>query len=156
MGAVGGLFALAMITVLIGNKKDPNYMPLFMAIATFMAVSVLILVLTIKENKVKQQAIKEYGEVEMQAGEEDKVASAEKVPMARDVKKSLTFLLFSVALWYMAYNAVTTAFSRYCIKVLNVDLGTSSGYLLMATISAIIAFVPLGFARSIFEGGFNK
>ena len=26
MGAVGGLFALAMITVLIGNKKDPNYL----------------------------------------------------------------------------------------------------------------------------------
>ena len=25
MGAVGGLFALAMITVIIGNKKDPSF-----------------------------------------------------------------------------------------------------------------------------------
>ena len=52
MGAVGGLYALAMITVLIGNKKDPNYMPLFMAIAACMALAVVILVCTIKENKL--------------------------------------------------------------------------------------------------------
>ena len=45
----------------------------------------------------------------------------------------------------MAYNAVTTAFSRYCINQLNIDLGTSSGYLLTATIAAIAAFLPLGF-----------
>ena len=44
----------------------------------------------------------------------------------------------------MAYNAVTTAFSRYCVEILGSDLGTSSGYLLTATIAAIAAFVPLG------------
>ena len=54
MGAVGGLYALAMITVLIGNKKDPSYMPLFTSISAFMAVAVVILVFTINENKLKR------------------------------------------------------------------------------------------------------
>ena len=57
MGAVGGLFALAMITVIIGNKKNPNYIPLFSAIAICMVVSILILIFTINENKIKEKAI---------------------------------------------------------------------------------------------------
>ena len=52
-------------------------------------------------------------------------------------------------LWYTAYNGVTTAFSRYCINILGADLGESSGYLLTATVSAIAAFVPLGFLSSV-------
>ncbi len=43
---------------------------------------------------------------------------------------------------------MTTAFSRYCASIWNVDLGTSSSYLLVATIAAIAAFVPLGFISS--------
>ena len=48
----------------------------------------------------------------------------------------------------MSYNSVTTAFSRYCVNVWGADLGTSSSYLLTATVAAIIAFVPLGFLSS--------
>ncbi|MBR7165367.1 MAG: MFS transporter, partial [Clostridia bacterium] len=66
----------------------------------------------------------------------------EKLPPA--VFRSLILILLSVFLWFMAYNAVTTAFSRYCVEVLGADLGISSGYLLTATISAIAAFIPLG------------
>ena len=65
--------------------------------------------------------------------------------MPKDVKRSFIFMLVSILFWFMAYNAVTTAFSRYCVEIWKVDLGTSSSYLLMATIAAIAAFVPLGF-----------
>lgn len=71
MGAVGGLYALVMITVIISNKKNPNYMPLFTSIAVFMVVAILVLVCTISENKLKKEAILEYGEEEMQAKKED-------------------------------------------------------------------------------------
>ena len=65
--------------------------------------------------------------------------------LSRPVLISLILILASVFLWFMAYNAVTTAFSRYCVAEWGVDLGASSGYLLVATIAAIAAFVPLGF-----------
>jgi len=48
----------------------------------------------------------------------------------------------------MAYNAVTTAFSRYCVAVWGADLSTSSGYLMCATVVAILSFVPLGMLSS--------
>ena len=54
-------------------------------------------------------------------------------------------LLVSVFLWFAAYNAVTTAFSRYCYEIWGADVGKSSGYLLFATLAAIVAFLPLGF-----------
>lgn len=144
MGAVGGLYALAMITVIIGNKKNPNYMPLFMAIAALMVVAVLILVFTINENKMKAKAISEYGAEEMQAKEEDKADPAVKVPMAKDVKKSLIFLLASVALWYMAYNAVTTAISRYALHFWGDKSGMYTYCTMCAMVVAIISYVPIG------------
>ena len=62
--------------------------------------------------------------------------------------RSLILILTSVFLWYMAYNAVTTAFSRYCVAVWGADLSVSSGYLMCATIVAILSFVPLGMLSS--------
>ena len=148
MGAVGGLFALAMITVIIGNKQKPDYMPLFMAIAAFMVIAVVILVCTIKENKMKEKAIEEYGVVEMQATEKDKADPAVKVPMDKDVKKSLTFLLLSVALWYMAYNAVTTAISRYALHLWGEKSGMYTYCTMLAMVVAIISYVPIGVLAS--------
>ncbi len=146
MGAVGGLFALAMITVIIGNKKNPNYMPLFSAIAVFMVVSILILIFTINENKVKEKAILEYGAEEMQASKEDDASV--KVPMAKAVKKSLIFLLLSVALWYMAYNAVTTAISRYALHFWGDKSGMYTYCTMCAMVVAIISYVPIGMIAS--------
>ena len=60
-----------------------------------------------------------------------------------DVFKSLVFLLLSVAFWYIAYNAVTTAFSRYATEVW--DIG--SGYadcLLIASAVAVVSYLPIG------------
>ena len=148
MGAVGGLYALAMITVLIGNKKDPSYMPLFTSISAFMAVAVVILVFTINENKLKRQAVEEYGAKEMQAEEKDSADPAVKVPLKKEVKKSLTLLLFSVALWYMAYNAVTTAISRYALHLWGEKSGMYTYCTMLAMVVAIISYVPIGIVAS--------
>jgi MFS family permease len=101
-----------------------------------MLVAVLIMVFTVKENKV-------LAETNIVDQEEDYAGKGKK--LSRSVLISLILILCSVFLWFMAYNAVTTAFSRYCVNVWGADLGTSSSYLLIATVSAIAAFVPLGF-----------
>jgi MFS family permease len=99
-----------------------------------MLVTVLIQVLSVRENKLPHVA---------DTDEEETVGGNAK--LSRPVLVSLILILLSVFVWFMAYNAVTTAFSRYCVEKWGVDLGASSGYLLIATVAAIAAFVPLGF-----------
>jgi len=146
VGYVGGIFATIVMMFMLKSGKndagetvyseDQSFLPVFIVIAAFMLVAVLILVFSINENKLlKETNIVDEPEQNVNAG--GKLSSS--------VKVSLVLILASVFLWFMAYNAVTTAFSRYCVNVWGVDLGTSSSFLLMATIAAIAAFVPLGF-----------
>ena len=149
VGYIGGIFTSVVIMFMLKSEKDANgksvyvsgqsFFPVFAVIAAFMLVSVLIMVLTVNENKVLK-------ETNIRDEEEQNTGKGKK--LEKGVAKSLFFILASVFLWYMAYNGVTTTFSRYCLNVLNVDLSTSSSYMLTATITAIIAFVPLGFLSS--------
>ena len=149
MGYVGGIFSMIVMMFLLKSEKNAdglsvyvegtNFMPVFLIVAGFMLVTVLILVFTTKENKVVAEAnIEDEPDTQVSVGGK----------LSKPVFKSLVFILLSVFLWFMAYNAVTTAFSRYCVAVWKVDLGTSSSYLLAATVAAIAAFIPLGMLSS--------
>lgn len=157
MGALGGVFTLAMIKVLVGPEDKPSYMPLFIAVALCMVISVAILALTIRENKLRAEM---PAEDEVEAGEQycekdSETASVEPtiVPNAelkttrklpKDVKRSLIFILISISLWFTAYNAVTTAFSRYVNEVWGMEQGGYADCLMVATIAAIISYIPIG------------
>lgn len=144
VGYIGGIFSTVIMMFMLKSEKGPNgetiysdndsFLPVFIVIAAFMLLSVLVLVFTTNENKLlKETNIKDEEEIVTETG---------KLPKA--VAKSLILILTSTFLWYTAYNSVTTAFSRYCVNVWGADLGTSSSYLLVATVAAIISFVPLG------------
>ena len=142
MGAVGGVYTLIMIKFLVGKGDRPNYYPLFLAVGILMIVGVAILFFTIKENKLR----KEVG-VESEAAEEEEVvdvtsAKSEKLP--KEVMRSLVFILISVAFWFIAYNAVTTAFSRYATEVWGLEGGGYADCLMIATVAAIISYIPIG------------
>lgn len=64
--------------------------------------------------------------------------------MPPPVKKSMYFLLLSIFLWFTAYNAVTTAFSRYTKVVWKLEGGGFADCLMVATVAAIISYVPIG------------
>ena len=143
MGAVGGVFTLIMIKILVGKGDRPNYYPLFTAVGVLMVVGVIVLFFTIKENKLR----KEVG-VESEASNEDKDAVSNEAnvsgPLPKDVKRSLIFILMSVAFWFIAYNAVTTAFSRYATHVWGLEGGGYADCLMIATVAAIISYIPIG------------
>ena len=136
MGAVGGVFTLLMINFLV--TAGGNYYPLMISIVIFMVIAVGILVLTIKENKLRSELSVEEPEEEVVVSEDNK---GKKLP--KDVMRSLIFILVSVAFWFIAYNAVTTAFSRYAKEVWGMD-GGYANCLLVATVAAIISYIPIG------------
>jgi len=143
MGAVGGVYTLIMIKVLVGGGDRPNYFPLFLSVGVLMIVGVLLLFSTIKENKLR----KEVG-VESDVEEVAEIATEQAGPLPKDVKKSLTFILVSVAFWFIAYNAVTTAFSRYATEVWGLEGGGYADCLMIATVAAIISYIPIGMISS--------
>jgi MFS family permease len=70
--------------------------------------------------------------------------------MESEVKRSMIFLLSSIFLWFTAYNAVTTAFSRYAQRVWAVQGGNYATLLMVPMVTAIIAFIPSGLISSKF------
>ena len=65
--------------------------------------------------------------------------------LPREVRRSLFFLLASIFLWFTAYNAVTTAFSRYAGRVWGLQGGGFANALMVATGAAIVSYIPIGF-----------
>lgn len=142
MGAIGGVYALIMIKLLVGKGDRPDYQPLFLSIAVLMVVAVIILVITIREKKLAAQIVEESDEKAVVQEKE------EGTKLTREVKRSLIFLLTSVLFWFMAYNAVTTAFSRYTRVVWNMEGGGFADCLMVATVAAIISYIPIGIISS--------
>ncbi len=136
MGAVGGIYTLFMMSRLIPKVENPSYSSIFIAVAVLMVVSVALLFITIKENKLAKEL-----PLDEEPSSNEKVTD-QKLP--KDVMRSLIFLLLSVFLWFTAYNAITTAFSRYATKVWNLQGGGFANALMVATGAAIVAFIPIG------------
>lgn len=145
MGAIGGVYTLVMIKVMVGGGETPNYYPLFLAVGLFMVISVTILFVTIKENKLRKEVLANDGE---DAEETESKASVSSGKLPKDVKRSLVFILLSVAFWFIAYNAVTTAFSRYATHIWGLEGGGYADCLLIATVAAIISYIPIGIIAS--------
>ena len=147
MGAVGGILYLAVAAVMYPNSKvqglaHVNYQPLFLVVSAIMFVAVGVLFLTIKEPKLTA----ENRELEKQHPEwnlaRDDGSGNQVLPAP--VKRSLGFLLASIALWFAGYNGVTTWFTTYISVVMGQGLGGASTCLLVATAGAIVSYIPIG------------
>ena len=147
MGAVGGMIYLAIAAVLYPNSKveglsHVNYQPLFLVVAVIMALAVAVMYLTIREPKLyaENQAY-EAAHPELNLAKDDG-SGHEVLPKA--VKRSLGFILASIALWFVGYNGVTTWFTTYVSQVMGEGLGGASTCLLVATGGAIVSYIPVG------------
>ena len=148
MGAVGGILYLGVAAVMYPTSKveglaHVNYQPLFIVVSSIMFVAVAVLFLTIKEPKLTA----ENKALEAQHPEwnlsKDDGSGNEVLPKA--VKKSLAFLLLSIAFWFAGYNGVTTWFTTYVSVVMGEGLGGASTCLLVGTAGAIFSYIPIGY-----------
>lgn len=151
MGAVGGVLYLGVAAVLyptsrVADLAHVNYQPLFLVVSAVMIAAVAVLLATIREPELAAQ----NQELERQHPEwnlaEDDGSGSEVLP--GPVKRSLEFLLASIALWYIGYNGVTTWFTTYISQIMGEGLGGASTCLLVATAGAIISYIPIGVAAS--------
>ncbi len=142
MGAVGGIYSLGLIRFLVKEEDNPSYLPVFIGVALIMIVAIIVLVMTTNEKKIAAQIAEEYPE----EAEEEQKKETGKLPA--DVKRSLMFILFSIFLWFTAYNAVTTAFSRYAVTVWKMEGGGFASCLMVAMVAAIISYIPIGAVAS--------
>ena len=156
MGAIGGIYALVLIALLTPSE-GADYMSILIGTAAVMVLAVVILVLTIKEKKLLPVVEKENAEwdrlreAEAQGSNDEVIRSAAATAMAQEdgknspqVKRSLTFILISIALWFMSYNAVSTAWSRYATTVWNMQNGGYANCLMVGTVAACLSYIPIG------------
>lgn len=157
MGTLGGVFTLAATGLLVTRDAtgNENYSALFLAVSILMLAAVVVLLLTIRENRLAR-------EVELQnlatQGEDATQAQADETPstgagfssLDPALRRSLILILCSVSLWFMGYNAVTTAFTKYVSVQWGYDIKAASQCLMVATVGAVVSYLPVGFLSSRF------
>ena len=147
MGAIGGVLFLVVNTVIYSGSKVSdghiNYLPIFLVVAGIMLVSLFIVMFGVDEPKLAaEQAKYEAEHPEEQLTDIDE--TSKKAVMPLPVRKSLIFLLLSVAFWYIGYNAVTTWFSVYATNQWDMSDGNATLCLTIATVGAIATYIPSG------------
>lgn len=145
MGALGGVFTLGvtgfLVTVDAEGRND--YTRLFLAVAALMALSVVVVFLTIRENRLAAAV----SDAQPQK-EPEKAGGMDALP--RDMRRSLMLILLSVSLWFMGYNAVTSAFTKYVSVRWGYDIAAASRCLMVATVGAVLSYLPVGALASRF------
>ena len=153
MGALGGIIYLILASILYSEARTKglahvNYLPLFLIVAAIMVLSLLIVLFTINEPALRLQVEnyeKDHPEQETAPAGDD---GSRTLPPA--VKRSLIFLLVSVSLWFISYNAVETWFTTYAQRMWGMSLGSASLCLTIATGGAILSYIPIGQAAARF------
>lgn len=142
-GTVGGIAMLGAIALLVPKGENPNYLPLFLFLVVFMLVCVAVLVFTIREPKLHSQMLADsaaLGEPDEQEGKPETAHT----PMPREMRRSFLLVLASIFLWFMGYNAITTAFSKYANIYWGLEGGAFAYTLIIAQAAAIMAYIPVG------------
>lgn len=148
VGYIGAIFAGAI--QMISLFKMPNieteipnpylFIIPFAFTSILMLVSLIILIVKIKENKVLEEM-----KLDMEVGEqlaETEAASKPDHKLTKQDKTNLVLLIASIFLWYMGFNAVETFWSTYGIEVMN--KGSVSIATVALTVASLITFIPAG------------
>lgn len=161
MGAFGGIFTLV-ATMFLVTKRDVlkadgttvtlnNYTMLFIAVAVLMVAAVVVLLLKVRENKLTAETTAFNDAYDSQTEKPEDMPAKSKggiSALAPDVRKSLFLILTSIFFWFMGYNAVTTAFTKYAEAQWAYGIQDASMCLMVATGAAILSFIPVGLFAS--------
>ena len=144
-GTAGGILAMVLGMVFAtsaAKNATMSYTTLFSVLSGIMLVSLGIFMLTVRE----PQWAKEMRQDSIRYGIEDAEEAQEpSKKLGKAEKRSLIFILLSVALWYFGYNAVTSKFSVYASNLLHKDFNS---IMIIAQAAAVVAYIPAGIIAS--------
>ena len=144
MGSAGGILILGLGMVFAtGSVKNSmmSFTPYYIVIALVMLTALALFLWQVREPKLVKQMREEsrrYG-----IAQDDQEENGGK--LGKGERRSMCFLLASIVLWFMGYNAVTSKYSVYASSVLNKDYNLT---LIIAQAAAIISYLPIGMLSS--------
>ena len=147
MGSAGGILVLGLGMVFATSavrNSLMSYTLYFGVIAAVMLLALLIFMLKVKEPQFVKEMEAESKRFGIDNGEDDASGSRK---LSGPERKSLIFLLASIVLWFMGYNAVTSKYSVYASNILHKDYNLT---LIIAQAAAILAYLPVGMVASRF------
>ena len=146
MGSAGGIIILGLGIVFATGAAKNALMPyrgFFAIVAGLMLISLGIFMLTVREKKWADEMRRDSARYGIQEEESASAKGGRRLDAAE--KRSLIFILLSIVLWFMGYNAVTSKYSVYAGKVLSRDFNMT---LIIAQAAAIVSYLPVGIIAS--------
>ena len=148
MGTAGGILVLVLGIVFATSavkNQLMNYYVYYGVVAGIMLTALVIFLLTVKEKAWSKQMQDDSCKYGIEEAQDDN--STAKRKLSSGEKRSLIFILLSIALWYFGYNAVTSKYAVYASNVLDMDYNST---LLIAQAAAIVSYLPAGIIASKF------
>ena len=145
MGTAGGIIVLVLGMVFAtGSVQNSmmNYTLYYGVIGALMLGALVIFRLTVKEKEWSAEMQRTSQELGIEEEEPQDVYTRQ---LSKPEKRSLLLILASIALWYIGYNAITSKYSLYASRVLDMDYNTT---LLLAQAAAIVSYLPAGIVAS--------
>lgn len=146
MGTAGGMIVLV-LGIVFGTGKAYNQLGSFTwfigTVCVVMIVGLLLFIWQVREPKWAKEMEEDSKKFGIEENRENPEVGTKKLTGSE--LRSLIFILCSVALWYIGYNAVTSKYSLYATNVLHKDYNTT---LLIAQAAAIISYLPVGLLAS--------
>lgn len=150
---MGGIASI--IAFLVGGSIAHAYGrgAIFLMGSVIMLIAVVVLFLTIKENKLNHRLIRDpAAPAESAAADEPPQKSARDFgfglqgfsKLSKASKRSLFFLLLGIFFWFCAYNAVETFFTSYATQVLGQTEGQAAMLLAFFSVSFVVFALPSG------------
>ncbi len=140
MGTAGGILILVFgIVFKTSEEGKTDFFPYFIAVSAVMLIALFVFLLTVKEPAWAKEA-EDAAEPEPKVEEE-----SPKEKLSKPEFISLIFILASVVLWFMGYNAVTSKYSVYATDYLGVEYNIT---LIVAQAAAVVAYIPVGILAS--------
>ena len=151
MGSVGGILVLALGIVFhtARSAEDPSvFKPYFISVAVIMILALGIFLATVREPRFVREMHEDsakYGIADRHGEEDEKKKEHTGSRLSPAERRSMIFMLISIVLWFMAYNAAISKYSVYAVTVLKKDYNLN---LIVAQAAAIVFYIPVGILAS--------
>lgn len=144
MAAAAGIVVLVSISLTVPDVEHPSYLPVFLIVSGLIVLCTVVFVLFFREKKAVDEMHRESIAMRIPVEEIDASEEGGKEKESDPtVRKSLVAILLCVFFYFMASNAVTSAFSKYASQVWGAGGGSFANFQLVATLVTLISYMPM-------------